>query len=450
MSDGAAEERADYLLALARAHGFRPTKAQRARWHRVGLLPRAIRRQGLGRGKGTISIYPAGTGKQLLALLAIHAHERRLPSVDWKLWWEGHNVSTQRARAYLERIVAGYGRTLQEWVKDGVVTKSGEDLIECVSRMRGEKHFSRLRKRVGKKLFPRFMLQVLVVLSGAFTRWHEPDDAKIVERGLGLTFRARPTRAIKRKLSLRPYTAVSVREMSRSFNPSAFRQALELTTDEDLERARNEVRTLIGLLIGFGIVFGGRAPLLTLFRDLDTKCTTPVGQAMLLMLWLAFRQREPALQALQVLRTLATKMPAIANLMTDERLAVVLRSRQAMEMFEGAVRDGLVEARGEINAAGDHDTTVRPLAAAQGRVRRQHVAPMIADVRCEACGLPIPALDPRYMSPAGHFHFACAAKRQVPVFDALTGTRILPDALLSLAYPEVREALDYIRISGLK
>src|SRR5438445_768462 len=175
MSDGVAAERADDLIALAKASGFHVTKTQLARWHRAGLLPRPVRRQGLGRGKGTISIYPAGTGTQLLALLVIRTRER----------------------------------------------------------------------------------------------------------GLGFTLRARTIRARRRKLPLQPWTAASIRELSQSFRPSAFRHYVESATDDDLERARNEVRSLLGLLTGFGAVFGRRAPLLTLFQDLDS--TTPLGGAMFVM-----------------------------------------------------------------------------------------------------------------------------------------------------------------------
>src|SRR5438034_7454182 len=94
MNDVVLGERGDDLITLAAASGFRVTKTQLARWHRAGLLARPVRRQGLGRGKGTVSIYPPGTGKQLLSLVAIHSRERRLPFVAWKLWWEGHNIST--------------------------------------------------------------------------------------------------------------------------------------------------------------------------------------------------------------------------------------------------------------------------------------------------------------------------------------------------------------------
>jgi hypothetical protein len=244
--------------------------------------------------------------------------------------------------------VTGYERQIQVWVKGGAVTKAGEVLIERTSKMRCEKPVSRMRKRVGKKLFPRFMRQLLEVLSGDFVSWHDPDDAKVVERGLGLTFRARPVRATTHRLSLRPYTTASVRELSQSFSPNAFRLALGSATDEDLEWARDEVRTFVGLMTGIGTIFGGRAPLLTLFQDLDTKCTTPVGKAIFLMLWMVFRQRTAALQALQVLRTFAMRIPAMSDLMTDERLARALRSRQAMETFKGAVRERFAEHREEI------------------------------------------------------------------------------------------------------
>jgi len=325
------------------------TKTQLARWHRAGLLARPVRRQGLGRGKGTVSIYPPGTGKQLLALVAIHSRERRLPFVAWKLWWEGHNISTQRARAFLDRIAVGYERAIHEFITDGTLTKSGEALLKRVAETRGEPHvLLRVRKRVGKKLFPRFMFLALEVLSGKFTRWRQSDDPEIVERGVGFTLRARTIPAKRRKLRLKHWTTASVGEMSRSFPPSAFRQHLELATDNDLERARDEVRTLLGLLTGFGAVFGRRAPLLALFRELDA--TTPLGQAMFLMLWLVFRQGDPALQTLQLLQMLATKIPAVEDLLTPERFVRALRSKQTLRIFETELQESLAQHRGEVEA----------------------------------------------------------------------------------------------------
>lgn len=93
------------LLALARGAGYPIDERRLARWHREGLLPTA-RQRGLGRGLGTESLYPAGTEKQLLALLAIRRTKRRLSAVAWDLWWQGFQVSEEHVRTILRTTAA--------------------------------------------------------------------------------------------------------------------------------------------------------------------------------------------------------------------------------------------------------------------------------------------------------------------------------------------------------
>src|SRR6185437_1480595 len=85
-------EPADGLLAAARAAGFDVSRAQLARWHRIGLLSKP-EVAWLGRGKGSRTIYPTGTTFQLIALCRLHEHERSLSVVGWKLWLRGFSVA---------------------------------------------------------------------------------------------------------------------------------------------------------------------------------------------------------------------------------------------------------------------------------------------------------------------------------------------------------------------
>lgn len=122
--------------------GFALTKTQLARWHRAGLLPQP-RQRGLGRGKGTSSIYPNGTGNQLRALLEIHARERRLPFVAWKLGWEGFEVPIEQIRAFIEWIATEWERAIHALIKEGELTKSGRAFIRpfcetCLTERRKE------------------------------------------------------------------------------------------------------------------------------------------------------------------------------------------------------------------------------------------------------------------------------------------------------------------------
>lgn len=105
--DGVRDETREELLDLAKAHGYSVTEHQLARWHREGLLPRPKQRS-LGKGHGTQTIYPPGTGKQLLRLCKIHFDdkEKRLLHVGWRLWWEDYEVSFELIRDFLSRVAS--------------------------------------------------------------------------------------------------------------------------------------------------------------------------------------------------------------------------------------------------------------------------------------------------------------------------------------------------------
>src|SRR6185312_3198062 len=91
MGEEAYVEPSAELLARATAAAHHVSETQLARWHRAGLLSRP-RRRSLGRGRGTQTLYRAGTGDQLLALCEIHKRHKKLETVGWQLWWRGFPV----------------------------------------------------------------------------------------------------------------------------------------------------------------------------------------------------------------------------------------------------------------------------------------------------------------------------------------------------------------------
>ena len=91
-------ETANEVLAYASARGWSLSRAQLERRHRAGLIP-APRQVARGRGAGTLSVYPAGTG----ALLAEGLEFGHLPlrRVAFELWLRGRPVRMAPVRAYL-------------------------------------------------------------------------------------------------------------------------------------------------------------------------------------------------------------------------------------------------------------------------------------------------------------------------------------------------------------
>ncbi len=277
MHDESGGEPAEYLLATARAHEFRVSRTQLARWHRGGLLPRPTQR-GLGRGRGTESVYPAGTAKLLLALLRVRKGERRLSRIAWHLWWAGHDVLTDQIRAYLERLAAEWERRLKRLMQDGALTEAGLKFVDQTAARRiGDKGYQRIRRRVGRRRMPTFMRIAIEVVSGVFEDWADPDEPEIVGRGLGVPH----VGALPDHLRW-VEEAADQRELSRLVHPGAVRKALAETTDEDLIQARNQLRVLLGssTIISLGL---GAA------QDLDAM--HPWGQVALLLVWLVFRSK---------------------------------------------------------------------------------------------------------------------------------------------------------------
>ena len=111
MAGKSAGERACDLIARAAEAGFEVSPTQLARWHRHGLLPRPWQ-QPLGKGKGTETVYPAGTGDQLLALCEFRKQTRLLGRVGWHLWWHGFPVDCSHWKPLLQDAARTWDRAV--------------------------------------------------------------------------------------------------------------------------------------------------------------------------------------------------------------------------------------------------------------------------------------------------------------------------------------------------
>src|SRR5439155_3237431 len=66
------------------------------------LIPKP-RRQALGRGRGSVSMYPHGTDRQLLAMLEAKRIDRRASEIAWRLWCQDFPVRFEYIRERLLR-----------------------------------------------------------------------------------------------------------------------------------------------------------------------------------------------------------------------------------------------------------------------------------------------------------------------------------------------------------
>ncbi len=270
-------ESADQLIAAASTHGFRISKTQLVRWHRVGLLPRP-RQSGLGRGRGTESIYPPGTTRLLLDLCAIRKHERRFSVIAWKLWWSGHDALTKQIRRSLQHFVVEWERVSKQWMQNGELTDDGANLLDQTQNPRNHgKVLRQLRRRVGYHRILKFMRVVMQVVSGEFSRWDGPGDPEIIARGL------RPTKEKHTPDTLQwVLDPIALGELSQRISPEAIGRALDRTTDQDLTRAQNAVRELFSSSMSIVSTLG----LGTLPADISEDLW---GQKALVLVWIAFQ-----------------------------------------------------------------------------------------------------------------------------------------------------------------
>jgi hypothetical protein len=351
---------ADELITRMQVLGFTVTRAELARWHRAGLLPRP-ERHSLGRGRGMVSVYPAGTADQLHALCLFHQSEKRLHYVAWRLWWAGYNIPMHYAQQFLEQAVTTWRRAIRELRDLEEHPEMMTELLERSRIMRSPfKPLTQARKRVGRKDFPVFIDVLVRIASGTFEGYRiDPQtgtDARervIVEKAFGLR-RARTERVAGAK----PWLAGE--DISEAFkicstllrvHPPG--NNLEMVQDSDLLNARDEVRSFLtfmeSLSTALDSVLGQGALGLSVFADV-IRALGPRDQAMMLLFWMMFRSwgldegmdvllglaqqwQQIWLPLFQGLWQLREEVPAIAEVLAPQSMADAFHRPAAMEGF---------------------------------------------------------------------------------------------------------------------
>jgi hypothetical protein len=358
MSHEVAGESTDELIILARTHGFRVSKHQLARWHRSGLLPLPQERRFLGRGVGSQTIYPAGTGVQLLALLEIHARERRLPYVAWLLWWEGYDSPIRRhVRKFLDRPIVFVEKALQSKI----------DPRDFEWRRLTERTVRRARRRIGRKHFPQFIGLILDAARGKEAQL-DPREAELVEKGLALD-NAREDRIKGAEPWLRGEIDDTLQSLGKALRPHTMRQNLRAADDQDLGGARDEVRSFLLVLKEFAsiakLIFGPHAFGLDIFRDIDA--SEPLVQAFFLLLWLDLRTHPPFKEAraelvsalpqpaeqriaTEGLVLLGREVPGLADILSERRLQTAIGDPEKAKAFNEQLKERLQQHRAEVAA----------------------------------------------------------------------------------------------------
>lgn len=361
------------LIDLARDHGYSVSTAQLARWHREGLLPRP-RQRSLGKGHGTQTVYPPGTGKQLLALCAIHASERRLRYVAWRMWWAGFDVSSKTIRAFIGRWAAKWDGYVQDLI-DPSTGELSESALRSLDSIRNARYdygpLAGAQKRVGRKRLDPVMSVLFKVVSGVFEGYSvdpveknpEKDEQRVAERSLELDWLGSRV-AENTELGSSGGSAGLLKELSRFFLDRPLGEGLATLTDEQLVQARDEARRDLAFWQGTYASLG---------LGETSSATEPPDQALCLLLWSISRfegpvdlqkgleahaEPTPEMRAelrdwealAPLLERLRTEVPAFTDVLAPQRMMGAFLDPQETERHAAELRELIERHADELKA----------------------------------------------------------------------------------------------------
>lgn len=172
------------IIKSAALSGFMLTPKTLARWHRDGLVPTPVIRR-LGKGRGTESLYPMNTKRQVAALLQIRSNYRNLEEVGFRLWLAGYPVSDRYSFEYLSRAALEFDKKLDhlragraklfsdDGNNDELVEKLWTELAILKDKRLPIKFVQKIRKRVGRENFDAALIIILDIVTGNFDGFSE-------------------------------------------------------------------------------------------------------------------------------------------------------------------------------------------------------------------------------------------------------------------------------------
>ncbi|MDP9455396.1 MAG: hypothetical protein M3Q60_06295 [Actinomycetota bacterium] len=296
-----------------------------------------------------------------MALCAIRAEVRPLDHVRWHLWWAGYEVPVEHVREFLSGSAAEADEHIRKVVDPGTgsLSEAAWEVLEAASTGRLSKPLSGSRKRVGKKRFDTFMRIMLEAIAGQFEGFsYEPtenpreDEQRIMEKGLGLE-RAYADRVGHEGPWLRNSLEGYLKGIGRLVDGEILERRLAAITDEQLLEARDEARSWLALLGGYGLMFDGLlgkgafgiSGISEALRDMGAR-----EQALFTAVWAISRFRGPAdvreglkvhgkptpemeegLAAWTSLQEARKTSPALSNLLSPRRVKAAWRDLRETE-----------------------------------------------------------------------------------------------------------------------
>lgn len=307
-------ETGDEVLAAARAAvGFTPSEKQRKDWRAAGLLPGPLRQAGRGRGRGSVTLYPPGTGALLAAICRHSRPKKPLAHVAMLVWWDGYRLPDEaKIREMLDQTLSDWEGLAAPWVDIDAVAPEEWAKLDQQLGARLPPHMRIVMKRAGKGPFRYIAATMLNMAAGGFDGFRPYGNASADEAradaiaALGVDQAQWVSRDITAQFSA----------LSAVVKPATLREVLRDATDADLEQARDEVRDIVNLIDNVSRLaarLGGNGAL-TPFEHLDGRSLTPGMLAGFVLFWLSasrqpvmranFRRLQPTIEAVSTLRQL--------------------------------------------------------------------------------------------------------------------------------------------------
>ncbi|MGH2869450.1 MAG: hypothetical protein ACRDNK_18045 [Solirubrobacteraceae bacterium] len=283
--------------------------------------------------------------------MEIHASEHRLAHTAWRLWWEDGGPITPIARKLLTTVARSWDRERHRLAELVAGDEAGTpDAIAEMDQLYRDAENNRLRaplgearRNVGRERFATVVRVIAEVSAGRFAAPGNDDvqdDAdRLFERALGLE-RGRTDRLAGAEPWLTSDPGLDLAILSQLLGPLSIHELAE-SNDAELDIARGEIQSLIAVVSAvapllerlhgrgaFGLGLTGR-----LFG-----ARHPRSQALILLGWLALRTNESLRAGLEdiiaiapraaatvqlygVISQLRAEVPALASVLSDERLA---------------------------------------------------------------------------------------------------------------------------------
>jgi hypothetical protein len=244
------------------------SRAQIARWRRVGLLPDVEQVQNAYRGSTVL--YPPGTCKQIAAAARLFREKNRADYVGRMLWWEGFPVDKRYWKPDLIRLAVWVDR-ICILIKP-LMHREDDNLPTLPERLSASNHpdiiFSRVRPRLDREELQSFLRVALDTATGEFDRFEEPegddrssfDEAAIVS---GLDIAASGTHSILgQRLKIKDGIENTLRALAKVIRVKWFSD-VATGPEEIIFAARNDLRNdlRIGLALyeAFEWIYGRHA-----------------------------------------------------------------------------------------------------------------------------------------------------------------------------------------------